>query len=105
MLNSFSHHTDDEMIPFVDVCGILDATRHVWRTHIPVVELQTKTIANVFFFSMAVGWCGLWQNEKNLDSLNSLSSEFSCLVEPIWVFPKIGGKPPKWMVYYGSKPY
>ena len=22
-----------------------------------------------------------------------------------WVFPKIGGKPPKWMVYNGSKPY
>ena len=23
----------------------------------------------------------------------------------IWVFPKIGGKPPKWMIYNGSKPY
>ena len=26
------------------------------------------------------------------------------LTEFIWVFPKIGGKPPKWMVYNG-KPY
>ena len=25
-------------------------------------------------------------------------------IEIIWVFPKIGGKPPKWMVYKG-KPY
>ena len=29
--------------------------------------------------------------------------EYSILY--IWVFPKIGGKPPKWMVYYNGKPY
>ena len=44
--------------------------------------------------------------------LNKLYWEFGCLIclkclsrKEIWVFPKIVGKPPKWMVYNGSKPY
>ena len=59
----------------------------VWTLENPPVR---KPLGQGVFLTPQKGWLKVWLGRKG--------------IELIWVFPKIGGKPPKWMVYIG-KPY
>ena len=81
------------------------------------VDLQFLQYQLAYQVGWLVGWIGRWfslcifvtESSRVLNQIQKFQAFQKCMpmifVTTIWVFPKIGGKPPKWMIYNGSKPY
>ena len=90
----FGIHHKKHNKQFKKILWYCDSFPGIWGFH-SVTYLRWRC------FSIGTGYQVWWKNSASCYEEN-LAAAF---MWSIWVFPKIVVKPPKWMVYNGSKPY